>query len=207
MALKSLIYHSLTKGFKGLPSGRGKEMRIYPLGPDIGSDTEVTSCSKECEDSYAKLKKLYDEQRKQLGDASIEIQAYTQALKKMSAKDKSRLGYGDQIHEGVLSYESEVLEIVFDSKSSDVEDSPMNDRFAKVEGMHAVLPPMTGINMPPKYDFGIDESIVETLESVPKPAVNEPKVVSEPKVWSDAPIIEEYESDSDDEYVIKPSKE
>nr|GEX33218.1 ribonuclease H-like domain-containing protein [Tanacetum cinerariifolium] len=26
-----------------------------------GSDTEVTSCSKECENSYAKLKKLYDE--------------------------------------------------------------------------------------------------------------------------------------------------
>ncbi|GJU61499.1 hypothetical protein Tco_1243334, partial [Tanacetum coccineum] len=49
------------------------------------SDTEVTSCSKECEESYAKLKKLYDEQREQLGDASIEIQAYTQALKKGEA--------------------------------------------------------------------------------------------------------------------------
>ncbi|GKC21637.1 ribonuclease H-like domain-containing protein [Tanacetum coccineum] len=47
-----------------------------------GSNTEVRSCSKECEESYAKLKKLYDEQREQLGDASIEIQAYTQALKK-----------------------------------------------------------------------------------------------------------------------------
>nr|GEU54060.1 ribonuclease H-like domain-containing protein [Tanacetum cinerariifolium] len=46
-----------------------------------GSDTEVTFCSKECEESYAKLKKIYDEQREQLGDASIEIQAYTLALK------------------------------------------------------------------------------------------------------------------------------
>ncbi|GJW83136.1 hypothetical protein Tco_0156281 [Tanacetum coccineum] len=200
-----------------------------------GSNTEVTSCSKECEESYAKLKKLYDEQREQLGDASIEIQAYTQALKKMSAKDKYGLGYGDQIHEGVLSYENKVLESVFDSRSSDVEDSPVNDRFAKVKGMHAVPPPMTGIYMPPKSDFGIDESnftygpkqfktsefagntsdfvscesnsSVETLESVPKPTVNEPKAVSKPKLWSDAPIIEEYESDSDDEYVIKPSKE
>ncbi|GJY24039.1 ribonuclease H-like domain-containing protein [Tanacetum coccineum] len=243
-----------------------------------GLDTEVTSCSKECEESYAKLKKLYDEQREQLGDASIEIQAYTQALKKveaqlvchqknqlvyeekirfmkidlddktnvliyhkkllaeaekekeelktklenfkssfknlskllnsqMSAKDKSGLGYGDQIHEGVLSYENEVLESVFDSRSSDVENSHVNDRFEEVEGMHAVPPPLTGIYMPPRSDLGIDESIVETLESVPQPAVNEPKVASEPKVWSDAPIIEEYESDSDDEYVIKPSKE
>ncbi|GJR94418.1 hypothetical protein Tco_0266592 [Tanacetum coccineum] len=166
-----------------------------------GLDTEVTSCSKECEESYAKLKKLYDEQREQLGDASIEIQACTLALK----------------------------------RSSDVEDSLVYDRFAKVEGMHAVTPPMIGIYMPPKSDFGIDESqftygpkqtkssesdaktsdfasckfnsCEETLESVPKPVVNEPKSVSEPNVWSDAPIIEEYESDSDDEFVIKPSKE
>ncbi|GJR19208.1 hypothetical protein Tco_0967735 [Tanacetum coccineum] len=51
-----------------------------------GSNTEVTSCSKECDESYAKLKKLYDEQREQLGVASIEIQAYTQALKKVEAQ-------------------------------------------------------------------------------------------------------------------------
>nr|GEW55057.1 ribonuclease H-like domain-containing protein [Tanacetum cinerariifolium] len=150
---------------------------------------------------------------------------------KMSAKNKSGLGYGTQIHEGVLSYENEVLEIVFDSRSCDVEDSHVNDRFAKVEGKNAVPPPMTGIYMPPKSDFRIDESKftyglkrsknsesdaktsdlascesnsnVETLESVPKPVESKSKVVSEPKVWSDAPIIEEYESDGDDEYVFK----
>ncbi|GJX34257.1 putative ribonuclease H-like domain-containing protein [Tanacetum coccineum] len=249
--------------------GKQEEPKALLTLDEDGSETEVTSCSKECEESYAKLKKLYDEQREQLGDASIEIQAYTQALKKkllaeavnekeelktklenfqssskglskllnsqMSAKDKSRLGYGDQIHEGVLSYENEVLESVFDNRSSDVKDSHVYDRFIKVEGMHAVPPSVTGIYMPPKSDFGIDESkftyspkqsktsesdaktsefascesnsSVETLESMPKPAVNEPKAFSKPKVWSDAPIIEEYESDSDDEYVIKPLKE
>nr|GEX00186.1 xylulose kinase-1 [Tanacetum cinerariifolium] len=268
------------------------------------SDTEVTSCSKVCEESYAKLKKLYDEQREQLGVSSIEIQAYTLALKKveaqlvcrqknqlayeedirfmkinlddktkvliyhkkllaeaekekeelktklenfqssskglskllnsqMSAKYKSGLGYGSQIHDGVLSYENEVFAIVFDNRSSDVEDSRVNDRFAKVEGMHAVPPPKTGNYMPTKYDFGIDESKFtygpkqsttsesdaktsdldscnsssseETLETVPKPVESKPKVINEPKVWSAAPIIEEYESDSDDEYVSKAS--
>ncbi|GJT00386.1 putative ribonuclease H-like domain-containing protein [Tanacetum coccineum] len=154
-------------------------------------------------------------QEEQLGDASIEIQAYTQALKKVEAQ--------------LVAHQKNQL------WSSDVEDSPVYDRFAKVEGMHAVPPPMTGNYMPPKSDFGIDESnftygpkqsktsesdaktsdfdscetnsSVETLESVPEPVVVEPKVVSQPKVWSDAPIIEEYESDSDDEYVIEPSKE
>ncbi|GJZ53202.1 hypothetical protein Tco_0608087, partial [Tanacetum coccineum] len=46
------------------------------------SSNKVQSCSDECVASYNKLKKLYDEQREQLGDASIEIQAYTHALKK-----------------------------------------------------------------------------------------------------------------------------
>ncbi|GJU53530.1 hypothetical protein Tco_1227244 [Tanacetum coccineum] len=51
-----------------------------------GSDTEVISCSKECKESYAELKKLYDKQRAQLSDASIEILSYTQALKKVEAQ-------------------------------------------------------------------------------------------------------------------------
>nr|GEW98620.1 ribonuclease H-like domain-containing protein [Tanacetum cinerariifolium] len=43
------------------------------------------------------------------------------------------------------------------------------------------------------------------LESVPKPVESKHKAVSESKVWSDAPIVKEYESDSDDEYVFKAS--
>nr|GEW42811.1 hypothetical protein [Tanacetum cinerariifolium] len=50
-----------------------------------GSDNEVKSCSKACEESYARLKKLYDDQRDKLGDASVEITAYTLALKKVEA--------------------------------------------------------------------------------------------------------------------------
>nr|GEV90214.1 hypothetical protein [Tanacetum cinerariifolium] len=92
-----------------------------------------------------------------------------------------------------------------------------------------------GIYMPPKFDFGIDDSkftygpkqsktsesdvktnnldssesnsIEETLESVSKLVESKPKVVSKPKVWYDALIIEEYESDNDDAYVFKASVE
>ncbi|GJY84486.1 hypothetical protein Tco_0497862 [Tanacetum coccineum] len=187
-----------------------------------GSDTEVKSCSKECVESYAKLKKLYDEQREQLGDATeavkekeelktkVEIfQSSSKGLSKllnsqMSTMDKSGLVYGNQIHEGVLSYEKEVLESVFDSRSSDVEDSPVHDIFANVEGMHAIPPPMIGNYMPSGPDREVDDSIftygpkqsktsesntqtsnfnscesnssVETLESVPELVVVEPKV-------------------------------
>ncbi|GJR37061.1 ribonuclease H-like domain-containing protein [Tanacetum coccineum] len=153
----------------------------------------------------------------------------------MSKREKSGLGYGDQVHDGVLSYENGVFQSVFDSRSNDVEDSPVYDRFENVKGMHVVPPPMTGNCMPSRPDREVDDSMftyspkqsktsesdtqttnfdscksnssVETLESMPEPVVVEPKVVRQPKVWSDAPIIEEYESDSDDEYVIQPSKE
>ncbi|GJS23480.1 ribonuclease H-like domain-containing protein [Tanacetum coccineum] len=50
------------------------------------SDTEVISCSTKCKESYANLKKLYDAQREQLNDASIEIKAYSQGLKKVEAQ-------------------------------------------------------------------------------------------------------------------------
>ncbi|GJR15140.1 hypothetical protein Tco_0797792 [Tanacetum coccineum] len=194
----------LHKGYdrsKGNQDGRRRDawtlgIRKKTMGEDLGSDTEVTSCSKECKESYVKLKKLYDEQREQLGDASIEIQAYTQALKKveaqlvahqqeaekekedlkakvekwhnssknlnillnsqMSARDKAGLGYGDQLNKGVLSYENEVFQSVFVSRTSETENSHVNDRYA--EGMHAVPPPMTGIYIPSGPDKEIDDS-------------------------------------------------
>ncbi|GJX42273.1 ribonuclease H-like domain-containing protein [Tanacetum coccineum] len=124
----------------------------------------------------------------------------------ISTRDKSGLLYGNQINKGVLSYEKEVLKSVFDIRSSNEEDSPVNDRFAKVEGMHASKTSESDAKTSDTASCESNSSI-ETPDSVPKPVVNEPIAVSKSKVWSDAPIIEEYESDSDDEYVIEPSKE
>ncbi|GJY53646.1 ribonuclease H-like domain-containing protein [Tanacetum coccineum] len=222
-----------------------------------GSNTKVTSCSKECKESYAKLKKLYDAQREQLSDESIEIKAYTQGLKKvkaqlvihqqgqlwyeekirfikidlddktdvltyhkkllaeaqkekddlkakvekwhnsfknlgkllnsqMSANDKFGLGYGDHRYDGILSYENEVFSKgILLGKESDFQKSTIRMyRFVTAGGMHAVPHPDRGIT---------------SIWTLSEPIVNEPNVVCQPKVWSDAPIIEEYESDSEDE--------
>ncbi|GKF39709.1 ribonuclease H-like domain-containing protein [Tanacetum coccineum] len=46
----------------------------------------------------------------------------------------------------------------------------------------------------------------EPSELVSELVVNESNIEVQPKVWSDVPIIEEYESDSDDEYVSVQSK-
>ncbi|GJW61249.1 ribonuclease H-like domain-containing protein [Tanacetum coccineum] len=108
-----------------------------------------------------------------------------------------------KFYEGVLSYENEVLESVFDNRSSDVEDTPVYDRLRN-ESNFTYGPKQSKTS---EFAANTSDSVscesnyfIETLESVPKPAINEPIAVSKPKVWFDAPIIEEYESDSDDEY-------
>ncbi|GJS51923.1 putative ribonuclease H-like domain-containing protein [Tanacetum coccineum] len=145
---------------------RSEEEEDYALMAynSSGSDTEVSSCLKECKESYAKLKKLYDEQRAQLSDASIEIQAYTQGLKKVEAQlvvhQQGQLWYKEKIrdhrYDGILRYENEVLQSVFMNKESDLENQPFYDRFVTAEGMHVVPPPMTGNYMPSGPDIEID---------------------------------------------------
>ncbi|GJV56377.1 putative ribonuclease H-like domain-containing protein [Tanacetum coccineum] len=196
-----------------------------------GSDSEVTACSNECKESYVKLKKLYDAHREQLSDASIEIKAYTQGLKKVEAQlvahQQGQQWYGNHRYDGILSYENEVLQSVFMNKESELEKQPLYDRFVTADGMHAVPPPMTGNYMPSGPDIEVDYSqftygpkqtqpsesesqtsefdtcdsniSTEPSELVSEPVVNESNVECQPKVWSDAPIIEEYESDSEDE--------
>ncbi|GJY95866.1 hypothetical protein Tco_0512227 [Tanacetum coccineum] len=210
------------------------------------SDTEVTSCSNKCKESYANLKKLYDAQREQLSDASIEIKAYSQGLKKveaqlvahqqeaqkekedlkakvekwhnssknlskllntqMSANDKFGLGYGDHRYDGILSYENEVLQSVFMNKESELEKQPLYDRFVTTGGMHATQPSESE-SQSSEFDTCESNISTEPSELVSEPVVNESNVECQPKVWSDAPIIEEYESDSEDEYVSIPTKQ
>nr|GEZ78230.1 hypothetical protein [Tanacetum cinerariifolium] len=212
-----------------------------------GFDNEVQTCSIACAHSYARLKKLYDEKRDKLGDASVEITDYTLALKKVEAQllsealkekvdlntkvenwqnssknlnrllntqmnvnDKFRLGYGNYRYGSILSYENEVLQGVFMNKECDLENKPVNDRYAK--GMHTVPPFMIGNYMPSVPDVEIDYSkftygpkqtladesdskpvkdassdsgsSVEPSTSVPELVINELKVVSEPKAVS-----------------------
>ncbi|GJZ97978.1 hypothetical protein Tco_0670431 [Tanacetum coccineum] len=155
----------------------------------------------------------------QLNSKHREIKAYFQGLK----------------YDGILSYENEVLQSVFMNKESDLENQPLYDRFGTTDGMHVVPPPMTGNYMPSGPDIEVDYSqftygpkqtqtsesesqtsefdacesniSTEPSELVSESVVNESNVDCQPKVWSDAPIIEEYESDSEDEYVSTPIKE
>ncbi|GJR46936.1 hypothetical protein Tco_1315039 [Tanacetum coccineum] len=158
------------------------------------SGTKDGSRTGKKEDSKA-LVTIDREGREQLSNASIEIKAYTQGLKKVEAQ--------------FIAHQQGQL------------------WFVTAGGMHAVLPPMTGNYMPHRPDIEVvysqfiygpkqtqpsesesqtsefdtcDSNIsTEPSELVSEPVVNESNVECQPKVWSDAPIIEEYESDSEDE--------
>ncbi|GJS15261.1 hypothetical protein Tco_0409733 [Tanacetum coccineum] len=118
------------------------------------SDTEVTSCSNKCKESYVNLKKLYDAQREQLSDASIEIKAIK--LKVLEIEDKAQ--------------------------------KEKEDLKAKVEKWHNFsknLSKLLNTQMSANDKFGLGFEC-------------------QPRFWFlgfFAPIIEEYESDSEDETI------
>ncbi|GJY38646.1 putative ribonuclease H-like domain-containing protein [Tanacetum coccineum] len=205
----------------GIRSGKQEDFEALVTIDGEVSDTKVQSCSNECVASYNKLKKLYDEQRAQLSDASIEIQAYTQALKKVKAQlvahQQGQLWYEQKIKFMKIDLDDKTDVLTYHKKLLADAEKEKEDLKAKVEiwhnsskilaeGMH-VSQPSESETQTSDFDTCESNISVETSEFVTETVVNEPKVVSQPKVWSDAPIIEEYESDSEDEHVSQPTKE
>ncbi|GJZ57173.1 hypothetical protein Tco_0612667 [Tanacetum coccineum] len=178
------------------------------------SDTELEEALKEKDDLKLKLEK-FEESSKNL----------TKLINsQLSAKYKTGLGYDGQMNESELNNihmnESEVVHSVFNSRESDEDDNPVNDRFKTGEGFHTVPPPCTGNFMPPRPDlsfarlddFVFKSAMSDTVTSVHETETSASKTskerMEEPKtVSSSAPLIEEWESNSDDDCVIRPSIE
>ncbi|GJV26843.1 hypothetical protein Tco_1383291 [Tanacetum coccineum] len=94
--------------------------------------------------------------------------------------DKAGLGYDSQMNE------SKMVNSVFNSKESKVDDSSVNDRFKIDDSV---------------YKAKVSETIT-IASKTSKDSLEKPKTVR-----PSAPIIEEWESDSDDDCVIRPSFE
>ncbi|GKB11943.1 hypothetical protein Tco_0845866 [Tanacetum coccineum] len=137
--------------------------------------------------------------------------------------NKSGVGFdrqmnGNELHDCHLN-KSEVFKSASNSSVNEIEEEN-NDRFKKVEGYHAVPPPYTENYMPSRPDLsfvGLDDSVYktyvsDTISSVPriksiaskssKDSLEQPK-----KVRPSAPIIEEWESDSDNDSVFRPKSD
>ncbi|GKB18206.1 ribonuclease H-like domain-containing protein [Tanacetum coccineum] len=162
--------------------------------------------------SIKNLKNQLEEALKEKNDLKLKLKKFEESSKNLtklinsqiSAKDKVGLGYDSQMNE------SEVVHSVFNSRESDVDNSPINDRFKTGEGFHAVPPPYTGNYMPSRPDLsfaGLDDSVYKTKVSETETSISKTSkdIVEKPKtVRPSAPIIEDWDTDSDNDSVFRP---
>ncbi|GJX61471.1 hypothetical protein Tco_0294371 [Tanacetum coccineum] len=162
--------------------------------------------------SIKDLKNQLEEALKEKDDLKLKLEKFEESSKNLtklinsqiSAKDKAGLGYDSQMNE------SEVVHSVFNSRESDVDNSPVNDRFKIGEGFHAVPPPYTRNYMPSRPDLsfaGLDDSVYKTKvsETITTASKTSKDNLEKPKtVRPSAPIIEDWDTDSDNDSVFRP---
>ncbi|GJZ00462.1 ribonuclease H-like domain-containing protein [Tanacetum coccineum] len=133
-----------------------------------------------------RLKNQLDETLREKDDLKAKLEQFETSSKNLnklinsqiSSKDKTGLGYGDQLNENDSSG-SELFNSVFDSRSSDGDDNQTNDRFKKDNEYHVVPPPLTGNYMPPLADLsfaGLDDSVYRPIAN--KTSVSVSQVVT-----------------------------
>nr|GEV33166.1 hypothetical protein [Tanacetum cinerariifolium] len=222
-----------------------------------GEDIDWSGHVEEDAQNYAMMayssRNLGSDNESKLGDASVEITAYTLALKKVEAQllchQQNQLAYEQKIRfmkidlddkTDVLAYhmkllaealkENEDLKTKFENWQNSSKNlsrllntqMSANDKFRIGYGDYrygnympsgpdveidyskfAYGPKQTSANesdsKPSEYASCESDYRVETTTSMHKPVENAPKLVYKPKVWTDAPIIEEYESDNDND--------
>nr|GEW16020.1 putative ribonuclease H-like domain-containing protein [Tanacetum cinerariifolium] len=108
-----------------------------------------------------------------------------------SAKDKTGLGYGDPLSKS----DSEVLHSVFDSRSSDGDDNPTNDRFKKDDGYHVVPPSLAENYMPPLADLSfakLDDYVYRPTTNKASASISkdEPSVIKTSNISVEMPKVD-----------------
>ncbi|GJY70548.1 putative ribonuclease H-like domain-containing protein [Tanacetum coccineum] len=140
---------------------------------------------KDKSNAITRLKNQLDETLREKDELKAKLEQFETSSKNLtklinsqiSSKDKTGLGYGDQLNENDSSG-SELFNSVFDSHSSDGDDNQTNDRFKKDSGYHAVPPPLTGNYMPPLADLsfvGLDDSVYRPTTNKTSASVSQVK--------------------------------
>ncbi|GKD26399.1 hypothetical protein Tco_1232613, partial [Tanacetum coccineum] len=179
-------------------------------------DSELAEALREKDDLKLKLEKFETSSKNLTNLLNSQI----------SVNNKTGIGFDSQMTENELhdihKNNSKVFESASDSSVNEIEEenNQVNDRFKKVEGYHVVLPPYTGNYMPSRPDLSFDRlddyvyktNVSKTITSVPRNVSTISKFskdnLEQPKdVRPRTPIVEEWESDSDDDCVTRPSIE
>ncbi|GJX19668.1 hypothetical protein Tco_0222345 [Tanacetum coccineum] len=139
---------------------------------------------KDKSNAITRLKNQLDETLREKDDLKAKLEQFETSSKNLnklinsqiSSKDKTGLGYGDQLNENDSSG-SELFNSIFDSRSSDAYDNQTNDKFKKDNGYQVVPPPLTRNYMPPLADLSfarLDDSIYRPTTN--KTSANKPSL-------------------------------
>ncbi|GKA52466.1 hypothetical protein Tco_0745781, partial [Tanacetum coccineum] len=196
-----------------------------------GSSSSSSSDSEVRDNSITELKNQLAKALREKDNLKLKLENFETSSKNLtgilnnqiSVNNKTGIGFDSQMTENELhdihKNNIELFESAFDSSVNEIkeENNQVNDRFKKVKGYHAVSPPYTGNYMPsiPDLSFArLDDSVYkmnvsETITSVPRNESTTSKSckdnLEQPKdVRPNAPIFEEWESDSDDDCVTRP---
>ncbi|GKE48918.1 hypothetical protein Tco_1480176, partial [Tanacetum coccineum] len=135
--------------------------------------------------SIKDLKNQLEEALKEKYDLKLKLKKFEESSKNLtkpinsqiSSKDKAGLGYDSQINK------TEVVHNVFNNRESDADDSLVNDRFKTNDSVYKT-------------------KVSETETSISKTSKD---IVENPKtVRPSAPIIEDWDTDSDNDSVFRP---
>nr|GEZ36710.1 hypothetical protein [Tanacetum cinerariifolium] len=154
--------------------------------------------------SITKLKNQLEDSLKEKDVLKLKLEKFETSFKNLTnlinsqiiSKDKAGLGYDSQLNERDLNNKSDVFESASDSSvnESKKDNNQANDRYKAGEGYHAVLPPYTRTSCPQEFTYPLLAASKTSKDSLEKSKTVRPS----------APIIEEWESNSDDDHVIRP---
>ncbi|GKB69769.1 ribonuclease H-like domain-containing protein [Tanacetum coccineum] len=173
---------------------------------------------KDKNNAITRFKNQLDENLREKDDLKAKLEEFETSSKnlnklinsQLSAKDRTGLGYGEQLNENDSSG-SEVFYSVFENCPSDRDDNQINDRFKKGNVYHAVPPPFTRNYMPLLADLsfaGLDDSIYRPIANKTSASVFkvEASISQTPRVESvrsSEVIIKEWDSDDEDIFKSK----
>nr|GEV69605.1 putative ribonuclease H-like domain-containing protein [Tanacetum cinerariifolium] len=161
------------------------------------------------DNALLELRKKFEKAKKERDELKHTLEKFHTSSKNLSKLlesqtcDKTGLGYDSQVFNSQVFDYDELNS--FESDAS-VPTSPVNDRYKSGEGYHAVPPSYTGTFMPPKpnlvfHDAPKASETITNLVNVESSSNRSSKDMSK-TLRTDALIIEDWTSDSEDEFEL-----
>nr|GEX31715.1 hypothetical protein [Tanacetum cinerariifolium] len=175
-----------------------------------GTKKLLEELSQQRDNALAELRKKFEKTKKERNDLKLTLDKFQTSSKNLSkllesqVSDKTGLGFDSQVfHCQVLECE----ELHSHESDNKVPKNAENERYKTGKGYHAVPPPYTRTFIPPKLDlvFTDDPSASESVANVfnVESSTNKPSQDMSKTLRSDAPIVKDWISDSEDKTEIE----